>query len=447
MNISLQTRLLLLMSVALAIGVLVTQQAGRYESRRTAAADIDARLGRVAHTLLLSWQVSNDLTVASIPALTVAPPAPDGKRLPVFEVTTFDNRVLLRSHDFPLRTHALRAAGPGYGNAEIENTRWRVFTVIDSQRRIICRVALNEHDRSLREATLAPHFDQPLLLGVPLILVLGWMSLVYGLRPLRRLSRELARRDATDLAPIRSVDNDAIVEIRALRRTLDGLFERLRHAVNAQRLFTAAAGHELRTPLAGLRTQIEVAQRAPDAQQQTHALERIARAGEHMEKLVSRLLHLARLDSGETEIARHTLDLAALVARISGDYARVACDGVDRPAELQGDAPLLEALVTNLLDNACRHAPTDTPVEVTLAHHDHWLTLHVRDHGPGLPEADRARAFDVFYRGENTFGEGSGLGLALVRAIARAHGGHAGIDPPSRDGLCVTVRLPAAHRS
>ena len=447
MNISLQTRLLALMLVALAAGALVLQQAGRYESQRTAAADIDARLDRVAHTLLVSWQVSTDLVGAGhIPALTVAPPPAHDPQLPVFELTTFDDRVLLRSHDFPPAGQALRAIGPGFGNAQIDDTRWRVLTVIDSQRRIICRVALNDHDRSLREAALAPRFDQPLLLGLPLILLFGWLALVYGLRPLRRLSGELARRDATDLAPIRSVENDAVVEIRTLRRTLDGLFARLRNAVNTQRLFTAAAGHELRTPLAGLRTQIEVAQRAPDTEQQAHALERIARAGDHMETLVSRLLHLARLDSGEAEIRRKSLDFAALIARIGGNYASVRCDGVEQRAELQGDTALLEALVTNLIDNACRHAPADTAVEVALTRQAGWLTLRVRDHGRGLAQADRARVFDVFYRGDNTFGAGSGLGLALVRAIARAHGGQADIDSPAGEGLCVVVRLPTTQR-
>jgi heavy metal sensor kinase len=288
------------------------------------------------------------------------------------------------------------------------------------------------------------------------LLAAGALAALAASRVSRRLTRPLDRIAAaarevgeTNLAArIPDVSRDG--ELRALVALLNDMLARIEAAFMTQRRFVADASHELRSPLANLRGTIEVALRHPRAAsdyQETLGvtlteLERLAR-------LVQGLLTLSRAGAGRLALERHPVDLAEVAERAIGVHARrAAAFGVKlqldarAPVTVQGDADRLREVVDNLLDNALRVAPKGSRIRVGVRHEDGGSVLEVEDTGPGLTREEQAHVFEPFARGTAPGGNGAGLGLAIARAVAEAHGGHLGVRSTPGSGATFRLELP-----
>jgi two-component system OmpR family sensor kinase/two-component system sensor histidine kinase QseC len=293
----------------------------------------------------------------------------------------------------------------------------------------------------------------PLVLLWPvMILCMAWI-VRNGLRPLRFVTREVQRRDARSLTPLSVARLPQ--EIEPLVAELNRLLSRLNAAFSAQRDFVADAAHELRSPLTALRLQLQLLDRAPDEPARREARSMLGAAVERAIHLVQQLLTLARSDPQESGPALTPQELEPIAALALSDCHSLA---VARAIDLslhaapglrvRGDREALRILVRNLVDNAVRYTPRGGTVRVS-GHggNDGGAILEVADSGPGIPEADRLRAFDRFHRlsAQET---GSGLGLAIVKAIAERHGARITLDqgaPGSGvEGLCARVHFPAS---
>ncbi|AWZ05488.1 MULTISPECIES: HAMP domain-containing sensor histidine kinase [unclassified Streptomyces] len=286
-----------------------------------------------------------------------------------------------------------------------------------------------------------------LLAGAPPLIafsaLLAWWVTGHALRPVTAIRTELAAVTASELNR-RVPDPGGADEIARLARTVNATLDRLERSDARQRQFTADASHELRNPLAAVRSRLEVALRDPDRESVAAALADT----ERLQRIAADLLLLARLDGGPAP-RTEPVDLALLaaedVARRPEPRVALRLDA-RAPVPAAGDPARLERALANLVDNALRYARTEVTVRAG-ADGDGWAVLEVADDGPGIPEADRDRVFERFVRLDADRGRtsgGTGLGLAIAREIARAHGGdvRALPAPAGRAGARLVLRVP-----
>lgn len=308
---------------------------------------------------------------------------------------------------------------------------------------------------------------------LPIALFLVWLALARGLSPISLLQRKIRARQPDDLSPIANADIPQ--EITPLVQSLNEMLERLDFAINQQKRFIADAAHQMKTPLAGMRMQVELALR--DAAQNNisevqHSLQQIARSSENATHLVSQLLSLARAENHrQTALAHTTVDLSALAMQVLQDWVSAALArqidiGLELPnckqhstgdvaqvdtLQVLGDALLLRELISNLLDNAIRYTPEQGTVTLRLYQRDLQIYLEVEDDGPGIAVAEREQVFERFYRILGNQAQGSGLGLAIVREIAQQHHANLSIqDHPNssqRPGCLFRIVFPALFAS
>ena len=264
-----------------------------------------------------------------------------------------------------------------------------------------------------------------------LILLAGlavWDGVGRGLAPLSTLRREIESRSHRDLSALS--DEQAPQEVRPLINAMNDLLARLGTAISAQQRFIADAAHQLRTPLAGLKTQTELALRQSQLGQVDETLRQLRTAAEHSARLVNQLLSLARAEPGaKLGQAVERLDLALLardattewVPRALARHIDLGYDSEEGSAWIEGDAFLVRDMLGNLLDNAIRYTQQGGQVTVRVTAGTNAVVLSVEDNGPGIPEQERERVFERFYRVLDTGTEGCGLGLAIVREIALSH--------------------------
>jgi len=340
--------------------------------------------------------------------------------------------------DGDLRYRAVALAGPHGAQVVVARSMATVDRTLDDARRILAATGLG---------------------STALIAVLAWLAIRRAFAPIDGMIATADRIAAGDLTERTQVADDA-TEVGRLGTALDRMLDRIEEAVAAKtaseermRRFVADASHELRTPLTSVRGYAELfRQGARDEASVATGMARIEAEAARMGRLVDDLLALARMDTTAGD-ARERVDLGRIAAE-AVDAARVV-DGsrvwdLDVPADpvavVVGDPSRLRQVVDNLLANARIHTPTGTTVRTRVGVDDDLVVLEVLDDGPGIPAADRERAFDRFWRAtradENPV-EGTGLGLAIVRAIARAHGGDATL-PDVPVGTAVRVALPLA---
>lgn len=293
----------------------------------------------------------------------------------------------------------------------------------------------------------------PLLISLPFLALPAWLSLRLALRPWRRLAAEIAARGPQDLQPLAFKPRHR--ELRPLVDSLDTLLARVRDASRREREFIADAAHELRTPLAAMRVNVEaLSASAALAAQPTQRLllDGTLRSGERASHVVSQLLALMRADAPPSPTGMRRLSLRSLAQDRLAAFAGLAAQ---REAELALDAPQdvsvtgepqgLTSLLDNLIDNALKYGPQRGSVTLRLlVHPDGGALLEVQDEGPGIAPALRARVFDRFFRADAAAQSGSGLGLSIVKAVAERHGAAVQLAAgPDGRGLCVRVRFPA----
>jgi two-component system sensor histidine kinase TctE len=284
---------------------------------------------------------------------------------------------------------------------------------------------------------------------IPLTVVLVYLGLSKGLAPLKRLRDRIRGRRMGDLSriPIFGVPD----EVRPLVVSFNEMMERLEENLQAQQRFIADAAHQMKTPLTGLKTQTELALRETDPKQMRAELERIAQSADRAAHLIHQLLALARAEASHEKVhqAIH-LDAVSMARGIAGEWASralekdidLAFEGAERRLVIEGVPLLLREMLNNLIDNAIKYTPCGGHVTVRVGGDD-YVTIEVEDDGAGIPEADRDRVFERFYRVLGTDADGSGLGLPIVQEIAALHSAavELGVGANGR-GTRVTVVFP-----
>jgi len=282
----------------------------------------------------------------------------------------------------------------------------------------------------------------PQFVILPLAVLLVWLALARGIAPLNALQRRIRGRESRDLSPLD--ERDVPEEVSPLVRAINDLLARLDASISAQKHFLADAAHQLKTPLAGLRTQAELAQREIDAgtsgpQQLKKSLQQIARSSQRAAHMVNQLLAMARAEDKEHSARKQEVNIARLAIETVRDFVPrslekridLGYEGPDggatarqRPAPVvTGHALLLRELIRNLVDNALQYTPAGGTVTVRVVDDPFGqvVVLQVEDSGPGVAPSEREQVFQPFYRSLGTNVDGSGLGLAIVREIATQH--------------------------
>lgn len=339
----------------------------------------------------------------------------------------------------------------GFSDLRVAGTDYRVYR-LDTGRRTI-QVAQDLDAREARARALAYRAVLPVLLLAPLLMAAVWLLIASALAPVERLRRQVAARAADDLSPL--PEGSVPAEVQPLVRELNALFRRVDAAFASQRHFVADAAHELRSPLAALKLQAQALRRVPPGPEQERASRRLDEGIERVIALLSQLLELARAESDET-VGRQPVDLQPICREVIGEIlAQAHRKGLDlgmqvagqdeEAAVVHGDAESLRMLVRNLVANAVKFTPNGGRVDVSLLHQDRGIVLRVEDSGPGIPEAERERVFDRFYRAASQDVPGSGLGLAIVQAVARRHGAQVRLGRSERlGGAQAEVRFPGS---
>jgi two-component system sensor histidine kinase TctE len=323
----------------------------------------------------------------------------------------------------------------------------------------LVQVAETLEKRSQLAGELVKGVILPQFVILPVAVLLVWFGLVRGLVPLSRLTERIRARQPADLSPIDP--GAAPEEVAPLIRSINQLMQRLDLSLQGQQRFIANAAHQLRTPLAGLKTQTELALRQAhpggDSAELRNSLTQMALSTERAARMVNQLLALTRAERegrGDAAGGFTTVDVAALVGERVRDWVPAALAkridlgleiGGPLPLWISGDALLLQELVNNLLDNAIRYTPEGGVITARALRTDSSAVIEVEDSGIGIPEAERELVFERFYRvlGSDPEGrnlEGSGLGLSIVREIATRHRAWVGVrDNPAGGGTVFSV--------
>ncbi len=351
---------------------------------------------------------------------------------------------VLRVHSANAPHQPLADRDQGFSDKIINGNRWRVFSTWDDSGKNLIHVAELTKERDELARAIAGNLLKPLLFSLPFLAFLLWLAITGSLRPLVRLTNEVARRDPDNLAPL---DAGTVPrEVVPLIARLNSLFSRIDASLQKERRFTADAAHELRTPVAAIKAQAQVARAASDDAARLHALDNAILGCDRASHLIDQLLTLARLDTLSDETAE-PCRLRALAAEVIASIAPAALNQNVQleltegdEAIVRGNPVLLRILLRNLIDNAVRHTRPGTSVRIDIADTHGQCRLSVTDNGPGIPEAELAKVAERFYRPLGTTASGSGLGLSIVKRIAEIHAASLQLAPPETgSGLCVTV--------
>lgn len=270
----------------------------------------------------------------------------------------------------------------------------------------------------------------PQFLILPIALALVWFALSRGLSPLSELQQRIRARRPDDLSPIDS--GQVPEEISPLVRSLNDMLSRLSQTIQTQKRFIADAAHQMKTPLAGMRMQSELALRQTDGHDIRRSLEQLAKSSDSATRLVNQLLSLARAENQTQEsTALIPIELSELARNVVGDWVQASFtqridlgfEEAPQPLFVIGNPIMLRELMSNLVDNALHYTPPEGHVTVRIraGENGQEAILEVEDTGPGIPPSERERVFERFYRILDTNRSGSGLGLAIVREIAQQH--------------------------
>jgi two-component system, OmpR family, sensor kinase len=340
----------------------------------------------------------------------------------------------------------------GFSDEVVDGARLRIYTLQTPQRTVSIAQDLGERQAQARRMAVLEAL--PSVATGLLLLLAVWLVIDRSLAPIERLRRQVTARAANELAPLPEAGLPR--EVQPLVQDLNLLFARVKEAFALQRQFVSDAAHELRSPLAALKLQVAALRRNAADAQQGAAAARLEEGIDRAVVLVTQLLALAREDVPVAAEAQ-AVDLDALCREAVADVLPLATArridlGLEpgpQGLQVRGEPAALRTLLRNLLDNAVKFTPPGGRVDVSLLQEQGCTVLRVEDSGPGIPEADRARVFDRFYRGPAAEGvPGSGLGLSIVQAIAARHGASVRLHGSQRlGGLCAEIAFaPEADR-
>ena len=429
---SIRSALLLPLAGGLAVAMIVATIATYMRARDEATALFDVQLSQLAASV-------TGMPLALAPGSTTigARDAPL-----VVQVWNRDGVQVFRSQG-PAAAPERRS--PGFSTVQSPEGPWRVYSVL-AQGQLI-QVAQPLAQRDQLAASLALSTILPWLIAAPLIGLLLWFAIARALRPLERLADAVGTRSPREMRPLAAEGWPR--EVTPLVGALNALLGRLDAQLDAQRTFVADAAHELRTPLAAVHLQAQLAERAHGEPERGVALGALRGGLKRASRVVEQLLALAREDHAAAEARHERIDLGQLARDVVVTHAGLAAAkdvdlGAERlePLAVDGDRASLATMLANLVDNAIRYTPRGGHVDVAVEPRDGAPAIVVRDDGPGIAPGERAQVFERFARGARADVPGTGLGLAIVKRIAERHGATVElVDGSGGLGLEVVVRF------
>ena len=420
---SLQGRLLLLVISGVALVWLVTSVLTWIDVRHELDELLDGHLAQAAALLVVqqAQEIEQD-DDRGLDAPTLHHYAPKV----AFQVF-HEGRLALRSANAPVApmVEAAQHFKSGFKTVALQGQAWRVFAAHGAERDVQVYVGEQMGSRNGILWAVLRSTLWPMLIALPLLVAAVWWAVYLGVQPIRQLGRVLAERQPQALSPVTLAQ--APSEMAPMIDALNSLFERIGQLLESERRFTADAAHELRTPIAAIRMQAQVAMLEADDGLRQHALQGTLEGCDRATRLVGQLLSLSRLEAAELP-AMADVDLRALAQRVVAELAPKAI-GKQQSLEFEGSEPcvmpgnetLLAVLVRNLVDNAVRYSPPAARIRVSVRRQGAQVVLGVEDSGPGLDAADRQRLGERFFRVTGSVESGSGLGWSIVRRIAAVH--------------------------
>jgi two-component system sensor histidine kinase QseC len=399
----------------------------------------DAHLAQTAALLVvLSSEESGDLP-EELPSHRYA-------RKVAFQIWSDKGKLLARSTTAP--REQLTDQSKGFSDRRIDGRHWRIYSKQDERHHHRILVAETYEARNAVGKELAKHLLTPLIFALPTLAVGLILLMRSRFRPLQRLASSIGQRSPDRLDPITL---EAVPrEVQPIIEQINRLMQRVSDSIEQERRFTADAAHEIRTPLAAIRTYAQVAEAATESGEQKRALASVIQATDRATHLLGQLLTMARLDNDALTNQFVACDLRKIAVGVIADItphaleSDVECmldEGV--PAWVRGEPALLTVLLRNLIDNAIRYSPRGTFVAVTIKRVEGRVKLTVSDQGPGIPEAERERVLSRFTRLAGNAAPGSGLGLSIALRIAQIHGATLSLqDGPGEYGLSACVAFP-----
>lgn len=441
-SLSLKQRLLITLLGSIALVWLATAVFSYFDARHELDELLDAHLAQSVS--LLVAQTGHELDEIDTETESLAQLH---KRARGVAIQVWEHGDALRLHSASAPRERLSVQDEGFSDEVIAGKRWRVFGAWDSERRYLVQVGERYDAREEIAAKLARNLLLPLLIALPALGLLVWLSVARGLRPLGALGREVGERDPGNLVTLDAVGIPA--EVVPLVTSLNRLFKRVAVLIEAERRFTADASHELRTPLAALKTQAQVARASTDDAGRSHALDNVIAGCDRVTHLLEQLLTLARLDP-EQGSQKEQCDLRGLAKVAIAELAPFALSKnidialIEGPAvNVIGHPGLVAIMLRNLVDNAIRYSPVGGNVRVQASGDAQGASLLVSDEGPGISPEERNKVGQRFYRVLGSGEYGSGLGLSIVKRIAELHGAALAMeDAVGGKGLSVSVTFP-----
>ncbi|TAM05836.1 MAG: two-component sensor histidine kinase [Paraburkholderia sp.] len=420
---SLQGRLLVLVTGVVAAVWLVASALTWQDARREIDRLLDSHLAQAAALLVMQQaQAADDDETLDAPILH--PYAPKV----VFQVF-HEGRLGMHSANAPAQPMVppQEKRVSGFWTVQIDGNAWRVFATPGAQHDVEVYVGERIDSRtSILMAVMRSAF-WPMAGALPVLALVTWWAVRRGAAPLRDLGSMLARRDPRALDAVQM--NRAPQEMQPMLDALNRLFDRIRAVLDAERRFTADAAHELRTPIAAIKAQAQVAMGENNPALRRHALSGVLEGCDCAVHLVDQLLLLSRLEAGAPTGDSAAVDLGTVAKQVVAD---IAPQSIGKLQQLELEAPercvvtgnkvLLASLIRNLVDNAVRYSPPRARILVSVHRRDGHVMLAVEDSGPGLPDDDLQRLGDRFFRARGSGQSGSGLGWSIVRRIASVHG-------------------------
>ncbi len=337
----------------------------------------------------------------------------------------------------------------GFSDRQIEGNNWRVYAGYDSLGKVKIIVAELYDIRNKLADDITRSNAYILLVTYPLFGMLVWIIVGLSLRSVTRVTREISNRASTYLEPVEAANIP--VEIKPLVVELNQLFIRLKLAFERNKRFAADAAHELRTPLAALKTQAQVALKASNEVDRDNSLHKVIQSVDRSSHMVAQLLTLSRLGQEEALNDIRPVDLYKVATETIAYLVPIA---LEKKIEIELASPpsqsivlgndiALSILIRNVVDNAIRYTPEGGEIKIAIIDHDNLVILRVTDTGPGIPVELRERVFERFFRVLGTTAPGSGLGLAIVSQIAELHRAQIMLNTPSNGvGLQFDVAFP-----
>jgi two-component system sensor histidine kinase TctE len=373
-----------------------------------------------------------------------------------YRVTDPKGRLIAGEADLPLPAQPLPPGGHVYYDAKFGEKSVRVvafslpLTGTSAKGEALVQVAETKSKRDQLAHEVITTMMLPQILLVLLAIILVNYGIRRGLRPLDKLQDAIEQRSHRDLSMVPIADSPK--EVHPLLHSMNNLLLRLKESMMRQQRFTADASHQLRTPLAGLQMQAEMALREHDPVHIRHALEWIQTSTLRLSHLVNQLLAMARVEPGSgREFRLQPLDLLKLARDTTAEWVSDAlAHQIDlgfksdlNSVHITGNATMLHEMLANLLDNAIRYTPQQGKVTVAVAVEAQHVLLTVEDNGPGIPAEERERIFERFHRLPESTGDGCGLGLSIVREIVHIHQASITLnDGADGRGTLVSIRFP-----